>query len=113
MIALQILQKPGTRISLQLESKKLLLHKSLKEQGFQGEVTLSYVYAQLDLPGVWGHTFLDFDANLWIHDEIVEGITRIHGIEGWGVEPRRCLLDPEHRRGSISLPGNVRKNRKA
>ena len=36
MIALQIPQKPGTGISLQHESKIfLLLHKSLKEQGFQ------------------------------------------------------------------------------
>ena len=53
MISLQIPQKPGTGISLQHESKKLSLHKSLKEQGFQGEVTLSYVYTQLDLPGPW------------------------------------------------------------
>eukprot|EP00434_Breviolum_minutum_P030445 symbB.v1.2.026924.t1/scaffold2730.1/size72026/8 len=81
MIALQIPQKPGTRISLQHESKKLLLHKGLREQGFQGEVTLSYVYTQLDLPGAWEY-LLGFQEKHVNDDEMVlEGITQIHGFE--------------------------------
>ena len=69
MIALQIPQKPGSHISLQHESKKLSLRKSLKEQGFHGEVALSYVYTQLDLPGLeipCGIPFLEFKENLWM-----------------------------------------------
>ena len=81
MIALQIAQKHGTRISLQHKSKTLLLHKGLKEQGFQGEVTLSYVYTQLDLPGAWEY-LLGFHEKPVNDDEIVlEGITKIHGLE--------------------------------
>ena len=53
MIALQIPQKPGCHISLQHESKKLSLRKSLKEQGLHGEVTLYYVYTQVDLLAAW------------------------------------------------------------
>ena len=39
--------------SLQHESKKLSLQKSLKEQGLHGEVTLYYVYTQVDLLAAW------------------------------------------------------------
>ena len=78
MIALRIPQKPGTRISLQHESKKLSLQKSLKEQGFQGEVALSYVYTQLDLPGAWEY-LLGLQGKPVEDDEIVlEGITGIN-----------------------------------
>ena len=47
-IASQIPQKPGSHISLQHESNKLSLRKSLKEQGFHGKVALSYVYTKVD-----------------------------------------------------------------
>eukprot|EP00434_Breviolum_minutum_P007396 symbB.v1.2.006527.t2/scaffold389.1/size214891/2 len=81
MISLQIPQKPGTGISLQHESNKLSLHKSLKEQGFQGEATLSYVYTQLDLPGALEY-LLGFQGQPVDDNEIVlEGITQIHGIQ--------------------------------
>ena len=83
MIALQIPQKPGTGISLQHESKKFLLHKSLKEQGFQGEVTLSYAYTQLDLPGAWEYLLgLQGKPVDTIEIELkLEGITHIDGIQ--------------------------------
>ena len=53
LIALRIPQKPGSHISLQHESKKLSLRKSLEEQGFHGEVAVSYVYIQTDLLAAW------------------------------------------------------------
>ena len=86
MIALQIPQKPGCHISLQHESKKLSLRKSLKEQGFHGEVTLCYVYTRVDLLAAWkylnGNLFLEVrEKPLEEEDIVLEGITRIHGIE--------------------------------
>eukprot|EP00434_Breviolum_minutum_P041092 symbB.v1.2.036548.t1/scaffold5188.1/size32682/4 len=86
MIALRIPQKLGCHISLQHESKKLSLRNSLKEQGFQGEVTLCYVYTRVDLPAAWkylhGNLLVEVREQPVQDEEIVlEGITQIHGIE--------------------------------
>ena len=53
VIALQIPQKTGSQISLQHGSNKLSLRKSLKEQGFHGEIALNYVYTRVDLLALW------------------------------------------------------------
>ena len=86
MIALQAPQKPSSPISLQRESKKLLLRRSLKEQGFHGEVTLYDVYTQVDLLAAWkyliGNLFLGVPEKPVDDEEIVlEGITGIDGIK--------------------------------
>ena len=68
------------------ESKKLSLRKSLKEQGFHGEVTLYDVYTQVDLLAAWkyliGNLFLGVPEKPVDDEEIVlEGITGIDGIK--------------------------------
>jgi len=86
MIALRIPQKPGCHISLQHESKKLALRNSLKEQGFQGEVALCYVYTRVDLLAAFrylhGNLLVEVREQP-VEDEefVLEGITQIHRIE--------------------------------
>ena len=58
-IASQIPQKTGCHISLQHGSNKLSLQKSLKDQGFHGEVEVSYVYTRVDLPAAWKYLLGD------------------------------------------------------
>ena len=84
-IALRIPQKLGCHISLQHESKKLSLRNSLKEQGFQGEVALCYVYTRVDLLAAWkylhGNLLVEVREQPVDDKEIVlEGLTQIDGI---------------------------------
>ena len=101
MIASKIPQKPGSRILLQHESQKLLLNKSLQEQGFHGEVKLHYVYTQLDLRGAWKYLFGFRDKFVDDEDSVLEEITRIDGIQSltFGDE-----FDPSLE--NITLPGS-------
>ena len=57
-IASQIPQRPGSHISLQHESNKISLRKSLKEQGFHGKVALSYVYTRIDVLAAWKELYV-------------------------------------------------------
>eukprot|EP00434_Breviolum_minutum_P031277 symbB.v1.2.027658.t1/scaffold2852.1/size68900/5 len=84
-IALRIPQKLGCHISLQHESKTLSLRNSLKEQGFQGEVALCYVYTRVDLLAAWkylhGNLLVEVREQPVDDKEIVlEGLTQIDGI---------------------------------
>ena len=107
MIALRIPQKPGCHISLQHESKKLSLRKSLKEQGFHGEVTLCYVYTRVDLLAAFkylhGNHLVEVGEQPVEDVEIVlEGITQIHGIENL-----TFYCEFNQRVESVTFPGSL------
>ena len=101
MIASKIPQKPGSRILLQHESQKLLLNKSLQEQGFHGEVTLHYVYTQLDLLGAWKYLLGFRDKSVDEEESVLEGITQ--RLENVTSEPRESRFARQLAKLDISL----------
>ena len=106
-IASQIPLKPGSHISLQHESNKLSLRKSLKEQGFHGKVALSYVYTKVDLIAAWKYLGVFHGVRVRqipVDDEeiVLEGIARIDGIKNFAF-----YCETNQRVKNVILPGSL------
>ena len=77
MVAEKLPSKPGTRFLLYHGVSKLMLNKTLQEQGIDQEVTLTYTFCSTDLYAAW--SFVQGKATEEANRFSLEGVTSIEG----------------------------------
>ena len=102
IVSQQVPAKKGRRLMIHHADSPLNLQQTLKEQGIVGEIaTLSCTFVPTDLRAAW----LIIQGLPVLSGELLEGVTRIEGIEVWKPLPENLESLTFGRRFDQSLEG--------